>query len=212
MRGRGYYIHQKGNIVPLVVSSVFVMIGILAFSVDGAIAYTAKVKQENALDGSRNSCMSCSHALVLKNSDHPGRDIARTVGGSLRDDGFEGEIVVWFYEMREGELPASRRLWVIGVQIEEGSPTVFAQSLGIESIPVASNEVMIAEPFSDTRAWRPEDSGNGRYVVADHESIDALGYERLDDLARYPAEMVDRVLAAEENTMIESLSEEGRTA
>lgn len=212
MRGRGCFTRQRGNIVPLVVSSVFVMVGVLAFSVDGAIAYAAKVKQENALDGSRNSCMSCAHALVLKNSDHPGRDIARTVGWSLRDEGFEGGIVVWFYEVREGELPASRRLWVIGVQIEEESPTVFARSLGIESIPVASNEVMVAEPFSDTRAWRPEDSGSGKYVVADHENTDAPRYERLDDLTRYPDEMVDRVLAAEKNTMIESLSEEGRTA
>ena len=39
------------------------------------------------------------------------------------------------------------RVWAVGLQVEEESPTVFARGFGVEGISVASHRVMTAVPL-----------------------------------------------------------------
>lgn len=200
MRTRCRVAGERGSIAPATTVSALVLAAVLAFSVDQALALALKSRQENALDAVRSSCMGASQGLVAKNSECPGDFVARSVNETLREGGFEGEAVVWFYEAPDGEVAQSRRLWAVGIQVSEDSPTVFARGFGLESIPVASKGVVVAEPFSDTLAWRPSDSGSGRYVfAAGSGASDPPAFERKDGLASYPKEVVCEVQAAKES-------------
>lgn len=199
MNRRGAFLVQRGTIAPLVVASLSVLFSVLAFSVDQGIAFAAKASQENELDSVRESLMSPSRAFVAKNSENPGHDVAYEVGELLRKSGFGGEVDVWFFEVPAKDSSVSRRFWGIAIQVREESPTLFARGLGVESIPVASKKIVIAEPFSDSVTWRPDESGNGRYSLAESAEPASLMYERLEGIASYPAEMQEEVQAAKDN-------------
>ena len=128
---------ERGSALPLVLVAALALFAVLAFSVDQGIAYAAKARQENALDAARAACMDASFALVAKNADDPGRMVADRVVRTARDAGFEGKASVWFYETPEESVSSTERHWVVGMQFEEESPTVFARGYGIEGLPVA---------------------------------------------------------------------------
>ena len=95
--------------------------------------------------------MDASFALVAKNADDPGRMVADRVVRTARDAGFEGKASVWFYETPEASASSTERHWVVGMQFEEESPTVFARGYGIEGLPVASYRVLTAMPYAGER-------------------------------------------------------------
>lgn len=142
---------ERGSALPLVLVAALALFAVLAFSVDQGIAYAAKARQENALDAARAACMDASFALVAKNADDPGRMVADRVVRTARDAGFEGKASVWFYETPEESVSSTERHWVVGMQFEEESPTVFARGYGIEGLPVASYRVLTAMPYAGKR-------------------------------------------------------------
>ena len=154
---------ERGSALPLVLVAALALFAVLAFSVDQGIAYAAKARQENALDAARVACMDASFALVAKNADDPGRMVADRVVRTARDAGFEGKASVWFYETPEESVSSTERHWVVGMQFEEESPTVFARGYGIEGLPVASYRVLTAMPYAGEKVWRPETRRCGRY-------------------------------------------------
>lgn len=189
---------ERGNIAPLVVMVALVLCVVLAFSVDQAIAYAAKARQEQALDAARATCMDASFALVAKHAEYPGREVAGHMTAVLEKAGLSGRVQVWFYEVPAGEIVASRRLWGIAVQVEEDSPTVFARGYGIESIPVASHRVMVAEPFSDTRTWRPLHTENGCFSLLLGQTASELTFVPIGGLDGYPRELMEELHEAKE--------------
>ena len=173
---------ERGTIAPLALTAVLLLFAVLAFSVDQGIACAAKVRQENAVDAARDACFDASFALMAKNAD----DSA----------GFSGAATVWFFEMPKEDLLASRRVWGVAVQLQEQAPTVFARGFGIESLPVASKRVLVAEPFAGSVVWRPDRSGGEVFELASGAEPTALarrGFDRLDD---GPAELEREVRAA----------------
>ena len=188
---------ERGTIAPLVVMSALLLMAVLAWAIDQGIACAVKVRQENALDAARDACMAPSFALVAKNDDDPGRAVACRFMQVLREEGVEGSVSVWFYEAPREDLPPSRRVWGIGVQVQGASPTIFARGFGIASLPVASTLVVVAEPFADEATWRPAiDSGNGCYegdIAAEGEAPAFFG---LAELGEFPDEVEDAVRAA----------------
>ena len=153
---------ERGSALLLVLVAALALFAVLAFSVDQGIAYAAKARQENALDAARAACMDASFALVAKNADDPGRMVADRVVRTARDAGFEGKASVWFYETPEARASSTERHWVVGMQFEEESPTVFARGYGIEGLPVASYRVLTAMPYAGEKVWRPETRRCGR--------------------------------------------------
>lgn len=187
---------ERGGVAPLALISVLLLFGVLACSIDQGIACAVKTKQETALAAVRSRCMEASFALPAKNAEQPGAVVAAAAASTLRDNGFEGRATIWFYELPQTDVGTARRLWIVGVQVEEGSPALFARGFGWESFPVASTRIIVIEPYADTRSWRPQDSGNGRYALSSGESIDRLSFERLDAIDQYPVEIADRAVMA----------------
>ena len=187
---------ERGTIAPLALTAVLLLFAVLAFSVDQGIACAAKVRQENAVDAARDACFDASFALMAKNADDPGLAVARRIAESLRSAGFSGAATVWFFEVPKEDLLASRRVWGVAVQLQEQAPTVFARGFGIESLPVASKRVLVAEPFAGSGVWRPDRSGGEVFELASGAEPTALarrGFDRLDD---GPAELEREVRAA----------------
>lgn len=187
---------ERGTIAPLALTAVLLLFAVLAFSVDQGIACAAKVRQENAVDAARDACFDASFALMAKNADDPGLAVARRIAESLRSAGFSGAATVWFFEVPKEDLLASRRVWGVAVQLQEQAPTVFALGFGIESLPVASKRVLVAEPFAGSVVWRPDRSGGEVFELASGAEPTALarrGFDRLDD---GPAELEREVRAA----------------
>lgn len=187
---------ERGTIAPLALTAVLLLFAVLAFSVDQGIACAAKVRQENAVDAARDACFDASFALMAKNADDPGLAVARRITESLRSAGFSGAATVWFFEVPKEDLLASRRVWGVAVQLQEQAPTVFARGFGIESLPVASKRVLVAEPFAGSVVWRPDRSGGEVFELASGAEPTALarrGFDRLDD---GPAELEREVRAA----------------
>lgn len=187
---------ERGSVVPLAVVSVFILIAFVSFSVDQGIAYAAKARQENAIDGARASCMDASFALAAKNDEDPARAVARQVTESVRAQGFSGSVTVWFYEAPRDAMPRSQRLWVVGIQLQEDVPTVFARGFGIGSIPAASYQVVDVVPYASDRAWRPEERVSGRYEVRAGESFSHASFRRIDALDGFPKELAEEARAA----------------
>lgn len=184
---------ERGTIAPLAVVSVLVLFAVLAFSIDQGIACAAKIRQENALATTRDSCMDASFALVAKNDNNPGRAFAQHCMEALRSEGYEGAITVWFYEAPAANTPACKRVWGVGVQLYEKVPTAFARGYGIETLPVASKFVLVAEPYADTVVWRPLNSGNGCYQLEAWAKPSSLAFSGLNKLSDYPLELVQEV-------------------
>ncbi|MEA5019888.1 MAG: hypothetical protein VB027_05925 [Gordonibacter sp.] len=189
--------NEVGTVAPLIVVSALLLLTVLAFAIDQGVACAIKVRQENALDAARDACMAPSFALVAKNSDDPGRMVAVKLVQVLHEADVKGKITVWFYEVPVEDLSDSRRVWGIGVQAQENSPTTFAQSLGITSLPVASNRVIVAEPFSSEVTWRPNfDGGNGCYELDTGKPGEDLAFSHFSELEEFPDEVKEVVRAA----------------
>ena len=187
---------ERGTIAPLALTAVLLLFAVLAFSVDQGIACAAKVRQENAVDAARDACFDASFALMAKNADDPGLAVARRIAESLRSAGFSGAATVWFFEVPKEDLLASRRVWGVAVQLQEQAPTVFARGFGIESLPVASKRVLVAEPFAGSVVWRPDRSGGEVFELASGAEPTALARRGLDRLDDGPAELEREVRAA----------------
>lgn len=200
--------NEGGTVAPLIVVSALLLLTVLAFVIDQGIACAIKVRQENALDAARDACMAPAFALVAKNLDDPGRRVAGGLAQTLYEAGVKGRVTVWFYEVPGDDLPDSRRVWGIGVQVQEDSPTTLAQGLGVVSLPVASNRVIVAEPFASEVAWRPSfDGGNGRYEMDTGQGTEPV-FSRLSELEEFPDEVREAVRAAVLATMGEQQRKE----
>ena len=186
---------ERGSALPLVLVAALALFAVLAFSVEQGVAYAAKARQENALDAARAACMDASFALVAKNADDPGRMVADRVVRTARDAGFEGKASVWFYETPEARASSTERHWVVGMQFEEESPTVFARGYGIEGLPVASYRVLTAMPYAGEKVWRPETRRCGRYDYPAGATADSWTYEALNSLDAFPAELAEAARA-----------------
>lgn len=125
----------------------------------------------------------------------PGRMVADRVVRTARDAGFEGKASVWFYETPEESVSSTERHWVVGMQFEEESPTVFARGYGIEGLPVASYRVLTAMPYAGEKVWRPETRRCGRYDYPAGATADSWTYEALNSLDAFPAELAEAARA-----------------
>ncbi len=187
---------ERGSLLPLVAMAALMLFAVLSFAIDQSTAYVVKTHQENALDAARSACMDASFALVAKNSEDPGRDFSNLVCKTVRGEGFAGRATVWFYEAPAGLVSDSERLWVVGLQLEERAPTVFAQGFGIEGIPVASHRVVVAVPYAAEKAWRPRQVACGRFETAAIADGGATSFVSVGTLDGFPEEMVAAVKAA----------------
>lgn len=185
----GFQKDEKGNMAPLLlVATVFVIV-IASFGVDQSLAYGAKASQENLLEQMRLTCMDNAFALKVKSSENPGKDIASEAFQVAREQGFQGPITVWFYEKPWYEVSEASRFWVIGFQLEENAPTIFARGWGLYSLPVASWKVVTAEPYAASQVWRPKKLVCGRFVCPEGARANEIKFESFTKLDTFPEQI-----------------------
>ena len=109
---------------------------------------------------------------------------------SLRANGFNGEVEVWFYEAPSSAVPQSKRAWAWGIQTKSSLKGYFATySLGDFNIPIGSHVTAHAVPYTAGKAWRPADSGNGKYSFK--AGSDTPEYEEYTSTKELPQEVID---------------------
>ncbi len=187
--------NERGNIAPLAVIAVFLLLTVMSFAVDVGIAYCAKDRQEQTLDAARSACMDVVVSQQAKYADDPGNVVAYQIVQTIRNQGFSGPVEVWFYEAPKGAVPESQRYWVIGMQVSQAVPTVFAQGFGYNSIEAASCRVIEARPYASQKVWRPDQRTCGKYSFAQGQNTGR--FSAINDLDGFPAEMIERVRASE---------------
>ena len=158
--------------------NVIIML-VLLIALGFAFELSAALDQQNA---QTNDCsaatMASQNLLVAKNSDDPGLAIATAAVKSLRANGFNGEVEVWFYEAPSSAVPQSKRAWAWGIQTKSSLKGYFATySLGDFDIPIGAHVTAHAVPYTAGKAWRPADSGNGKYT-----STKELPQEVIDEM------------------------------
>lgn len=178
---------ERGDIMPAAIAAAFLLMMALCAVIDPSCAMLCKTVQENSLANAKEACMQPAFAMAQKNSDTPGRDVAERVVASLRASGFGGEAVVYYYEAPESATGPAKRLYVVGIQVMEDYETIVSRGVGVESLPVASNTVFSAIPYSEERAWRPAEAGSGSYTSSGPGA--ALSFTGIAGLEGFPEEV-----------------------
>ena len=187
---------ERGNIAPLAVVSIFLLLSVMVFAVDMGIAYCAKDRQEQALDAARAACMDAAASQQAKYSDDPGAALSQRIVEAVRAQGVTAAVDVWFYEAPKGSVPESERYWIVGMQVSQSVPAVFAKGFGIDSIGAASCRVIEARPYASQKVWRPARRVCGRYSFAQGSTAAQGRFTAISELDGFPSEMVERSKAA----------------
>ena len=96
---------ESGAINILNVIIMLVLLIALGFAFELSAALDQQNAQTNDCSAARDATMASQNLLVAKNSDDPGLAIATAAVKSLRANGFNGEVEVWFYEAPSSAVP-----------------------------------------------------------------------------------------------------------
>lgn len=186
---------EEGSISPLTMAIVAAMLVLSGITVDLAIAGAQQQIQSNDLAAAHDDMMSAPVALQLKNSDNPGLFCARTVAGSLRENGYDGKVTVWYYEAASSQVPASKRAMAWAVQTETAMPSLFLRFSGFDELPVGSFTVGSMMPYSLEDTWRPANRGNGVYELDAGQDPSAIRYTEAETTAEVPIDLAEALQA-----------------
>ena len=174
---------------------MLVLLIALGFAFELSAALDQQNAQTNDCSAARDATMASQNLLVAKNSDDPGLAIATAAVKSLRANGFNGEVEVWFYEAPSSAVPQSKRAWAWGIQTKSSLKGYFATySLGDFNIPIGSHVTAHAVPYTAGKAWRPADSGNGKYSFK--AGSDTPEYEEYTSTKELPQEVINEMKTA----------------
>lgn len=160
--------NENGAITPLSVVLILCLLVMGGLFIDLAIANAKSQHQSNMLANARNNMMSTPESLQIKNADNPGFYAAKEIMISLRNNGYDGKIWVYYLEAplksatsSIDSVPYEKRAFAWGVQTEEDVPTLLLRFTGVDEMPVWSTVVSSAMPYSGTKTWRPDVAGAG---------------------------------------------------
>lgn len=156
---------EAGAILFAFFLSLPMLLAFLAFGVDAVRVLSAKSIQGDVLQTAASIQKSPTTALLAKNSEDPGLQIAEATINSLRDLGYEGRIDVWFCERDEhaGSQGAKSRLLLFQTDIADSVETSFGALFGVQGALVESSEAGYLVPYSEFEAWKPSCIRNGRF-------------------------------------------------
>lgn len=181
---------EHGSIAPLAVAVCIVLVAALGLTVDYGVAYAMKSRQEQAIDAARSACMDAVGAVPAKYAEDPGLMLADTIAQSVRAQGVESKLTVWFYEAPGQSVPRSERLWVVGIQVEQQVALPFSAAPAPESLLVASSRILTAKPYAAEVVWRPQQRACGSYCFAEGASAGASSFTSIASLQGFPEEIV----------------------
>lgn len=156
---------EAGTILFAFFLSLPMLLAFLAFGVDAVRVLSAKSIQGDVLQTATSIQKSPTTALLAKNSEDPGLQIAEATINSLRDLGYEGRIDVWFCERdeRAGSQGAKSRLLLFQTDVADSVETSFGALFGVQGALVESSEAGYLVPYSEFEAWKPSRIRSGRF-------------------------------------------------
>lgn len=188
---------QRGSVSVLSLVLVLMLLLGLAFAADLAGTMAIRSSQANLVAIARDSTMSGAFLMQAKNADDPGAAVARRTAESLRENGWDGEIEVWFAEAPASDLPAGKRAWAWGMRISEESPAWFARAFSaLDGVEVGDGACARAVPTPrGPPGARPGPAEQRRYHFAAGTSAepDAVSDAALRDM---PQGVQDQMAAA----------------
>lgn len=191
---------EKGGVLLLTAVFLPLLFAVLAFGVDAVQAIEAKAAQEGALQAAEELRMAPAVTLRAKNSEDPGALIARTVMGTLREEGYEDSVTVWFYEAgpADGLRDETRRLYAFEAVVEDRVPTAFARMFGVSEMPVTSSFAASSQPYSEFQTWRPSTVRNGVFRIEAGEAPERMSFSAAS-LRDMPTALQEEIGAGLEN-------------
>lgn len=175
-KGCGASLHrpsdESGNITIAFVFFMIIICTLLVgvFDLSGALA--TRSSMENDLAAAIDETKTSSNALIVKNSDDPGKSIAEQVVKSVRQNGSNGKVSVWVAEADSSKVPEDMRAIAVWVMLE-GSYEPMTMGKLLDKIDLAAVDGCYLIPYSANKAWRPATSNLvGAYVAdADFSSV-----------------------------------------
>lgn len=163
---------ESGNITIAFVFFMVIICTLLVgiFDLSGALA--TRSSMENDLAAAIDETKTSSNALIVKNSDDPGKTIAEQVVKSIRQNGSNGKVSVWVSEADSSKVPEDMRAIAVWVMLE-GSYEPMTMGKLLDEIGLAAVDGCYLIPYSANKAWRPATSNlTGAYVAeADSSSV-----------------------------------------
>lgn len=188
---------DSGSIAPAAILLSFALLALLAFAVDMAAAYALSVRSASNVQIAEEEAIANGSGFVLKNAEDPGRTVAEQVMESVRSQGADGAVTVWYWEAPAGwigdagALPEEKRLIVVGVECVEEYEPVAARAIGSGPWHVTASRVFAVVPYSEGAVWRPPSPGSGVYAIEAGADPPSMSYTPLASLSAYPEELAE---------------------
>ncbi|MEG0375992.1 MAG: hypothetical protein RR672_10185, partial [Raoultibacter sp.] len=130
----------------------------------------------------------------VKFSDNPGRDVSQLMVDTIRKNGYQGGIEIYFYELPKSSLPSSAspdtdRYYGTAIRLTRTYDAGFAKNFGASTWPVSSTLASVSHAYSDGKIWRPTGNSNGRYTST---SGNTIIYEQIS-MDKYPNELIEKL-------------------
>lgn len=146
---------ERGNITVMFLLFVTILFGFCAIGVDMGAAFIQKAKQDNLTQLACDEKMSPAKTLVIKNSSDPARYLSESIVETLRQNGFDGGVEIYYYEACLNDLGDRDRLYVYGVATTSVYESIFGGILGKKDVDISSFSVKSAHPYAGDKVWRP---------------------------------------------------------
>ena len=183
---------EKGAVTALTGFLLVAFIVLCALVVDLGGAFAVKSSQVGLVQLAREEKMTPSATLLVKNSPTPGEDIALMIADSLRDNGYNGEFKVYYYELPESETGAADRFYAYGIELSSTYRSSFGAVVGHAQIPIKTLLVSSAQPYSEAIVWRPATTYNGCWSFAANSLPTVYSFTTLS-LSQLPQALQDEL-------------------
>ncbi len=182
---------DNGFTMPLLVLMLVFCVIVTAGFIEFASITSAKCVLDSKLSNVKESSCSTSFALLVKNSDDPGEEIAQKICNLIRENGITGACKLWVYEAPKDSISADERLilWMAEATIDHQLLT--SGLFGANNMSISSNISGSYKPYSDTITWRPQNSGCGVYSFSKNST--SFSYAEMSDINNYPSKFVQLI-------------------
>lgn len=188
---------EKGSVVPLYVMGIMMIMFVLSLGVDLSSVLARGIYQDSNIRTAAADMSEMGASWQLKNSNSPGHFAAKTICESLRENGYDGAILVSFYEPSYTDLTGTgnvpNRIMCYEIKLEQDYTLAFGKIIDKESVSVASSGVYSSIAYSSINVWRPTSSDNGFYTLAASLSPSALSYRANNTLSSFSVDIQTKV-------------------
>lgn len=152
---------EKGQVMPVFLAALVVIMLAAGLIVDLSPAFTKKIQQRACLEridmelGLAGSMLCDSQTETISTA----KAVADRALSTARAAGYEGQVTVWFYEpapngTRFPKVDDNDRLWAWEVELSDPAQTTFGKFAGMGDFTVSSATAGSANPYSRVEVWR----------------------------------------------------------